>query len=207
MLQADFFWTFALGSSFAAAASKQLQAEEHPFDNKNYSTTLFIVGLFVLPAVIYLTIVYPGWETMYVLYPYLVDVNNSIFPKIPLSAGLVIASIIVVFFLTSTLGFYFTFKFIKNDNMKGAHLLWVIGYFMTFFIMFVGWDGSAWERMTYAGTWHEWHQWKVLGGSNSYVWKDFLSTPIFRDLMVMVFVVLPPVGYVYLKWPKAIDIS
>ncbi|MCP4673637.1 MAG: hypothetical protein GY857_20305 [Desulfobacula sp.] len=202
MLQADFFWSFAIGSSFAVAASNQLRNEEKFFENRYYSATLLFMGLFVVPAVTYLTIVYPGWETMYAIYPYLVDMDNSVSGKYPVSAGLILVSIAVSFFLNCTLGFYLAFQCIKKDKMMTAHALWIFGYLMVVVVMLFGWDGTAWERMTYAGSWQEWHQWKTLGGTNTYELKDFFSTPVFSDLMVLAVIVLPPVGYVYLKWPR-----
>lgn len=40
MIQADIFWTFAIGSSFAAAASKGLKREPRPFANRYFLKTL-----------------------------------------------------------------------------------------------------------------------------------------------------------------------
>jgi len=202
MVQADIFWTFAIGSSFAVSASRQLKKEKSPFDNRYFVRTLLFLCLLVLPSVIYLMTLYPGWETMYGLYPYMVHVEGPAPGVIPPTAGLVVALFMIIYVLCTMLGFYLAYRCIQEERMKTAHGLWIVGYFLTFFMMFFGWDGTGWERFIFAGTWEEWHAWKVLGGVNPYTWKDFISSPIFYSLLVMGALVLPPMAVVHLKWPR-----
>ena len=79
----------------------------------------------------------------------------------------------------------------------------IFGYFMTVFVMLVGWDGTGYERMVYAGTWEEWHNWKVLGtATNTYVWTDFLKAPAFNAIIGLAVYILPPLGYLYIKFAR-----
>ena len=55
-----------------------------------------------------------------------------------------------------------------------------------------GWDGTGWQRFFFAGNWHEWHAWKVLGGANPYTWQDFFTSSIFYSLLVLGVLVIPP---------------
>jgi len=158
MVQVDVFWTFAIGSSFAVAASKQLKKEEKPLDNRYFLKTLLFLSILFVPSGAYLISQHPGWETMFALYPYLVDVENASRGVIPQSAGILNVVFAMTNILCGILGFYLAFKFIKKDNMKAAHALWIFGYAAMLFILVVGWDGTGWERFTFAGTWYDWHQ-------------------------------------------------
>lgn len=143
MVQVDIFWTFAIGSSFAVAASKQLKKEEKPFDNRFFLKTLLFLSVLFVPSGAYLLTQHPGWETMFALYPYLVDLENAAKGIIPRSAGLIVSLFAMSNILFGMLGFYLAYRLIQKNKMMAAHSLWIFGYFMMFFILIVGWDGTG----------------------------------------------------------------
>ncbi len=206
MLQVDPFTTFALGSSFAVAAAKQLKNEENPFENKYYLKVLLFFSFLFVPAVSYLLVQHPGWETMFALHTYMIDVDTP--GKggmiIPASAGFMIAGLIISSLTTGTLGFYFAFRLIKKDNLKGAVLLCMVGLFLTLFVLVYGWDGTGLERFLYSGNANNWHQWKALGGVNKYpvTVSVFLSSQIFKTLVVIFGTIVPVVLFIWFKWYK-----
>ena len=202
MVQVDVFMTFAFSASFAVAAGKQLKKEEKPFYNEYFVKILSYLTLIFVPIGVYLITQFPGWESMFALYPYLVNVSGSPPGIIPHSAGFIIAAISFIYVLSGIFGYYLAYRFIRADNMKAAHALWLIGFAVIPLIVLIGWDGTGFERFIFAGTWHEWHQWKVLGGENPYKWIDFFFSKQFMALLVMGVIAIPPALYFYWKWPE-----
>ena len=202
MIQVDFFWSFAIGSSFAAAASRQLKKEDKPFENKYFVKTLLFLSLIFTPTFAYLGTQYPGWESMFALHPYLVNMGQLPLGVKPPAAGIISALCTIIYIGLGILGYYLAYRFIRKDNMKATHALWIFGYLGLGFMALIGWDGTGFERLTFAGTWQEWHQWKVLGGANTYVWTDFFASPVMKSIVVIGVFVLPPLGWVYFKWPR-----
>ncbi len=201
MLQVDPFTTFSLGAMFAITASKQLKQEEKPFQSKYFLIFIMFLSFFFVPAVSYLLIQYPGWETMFVLHPYIMDLD-SVFKSsqkmmIPSSAGLILSGLIVSSMVTGSLGFCVATRFIQRDNLAVANLLWITGLTITVLICAV-----SYERTFYAGTWFEWHQWKVLGMENNYTIGDFFSSKLLVRLVFIFSYVLAPAFIIWAKWFK-----
>jgi len=205
MNQVDLFWSFAIGSSFAAAASNQLKEEEDVFNNKYFVKTLLFLSLIFTPTFAYLGTQFPGWESMFALHSYLVNTGISPPGVRPPTAGLLMAGLTVLYLVAGISGFFFAFKFIKKGNMKAVHILWIAAYLLTAEMLLIGWDGTAFERLTYAGTWYEWDQWKLHGAANNYVWTDFFGSPTFKSIIAIGFFVLPPMAWIYYKWPRIRD--
>jgi len=148
MVQVDIFWSYAIGASFAAAACRQLQQEEQPFQNKYFTYTLFYLACFFAPSGIYLLWNFPHWETMHVARSHL---------DLP-------AWLVVLFAITNVtqglLGFYICYRLIRRGRYYAAHLQWYAGYFCMFFILLYGWDGTGWQRFLYDPTFNQGKLWQ-----------------------------------------------
>jgi len=200
MVQVDVLITFAIGSTFAIAAKDQLIEEVRPFHNKYFTLVLLYFSIIFVPIGVYLLARHPGWESMFLLYPYLVDVELAAKGIIPASSGIIAAVLSTLYVLSGCAGYYIAYKFIRKGKAKLAHVLWIVAMGMVCLISIVGWDGTGFERVTYAGNWYEWHQWKVMGGVNKYVLADYFKSSQFYSLLGVVGVAIPPVLYIYHKF-------
>lgn len=206
MLQVDFFVTMTLGSSFAIAASEQLKREDKPFQNKYYFKVLLFLSFLFIPAVTYLIVQFPGWETMFVLHQYLTDLDsvNRGSVIVPPAAGFIVVAHILSTLSTGTFGFYVAFKLIKKDRIKGALIFCLTMLAVGIFVQVYGWDGTALERFLFTGSAYDWHQWKVLGLENKYPvsLSLFITSRIFYTLVVIFGILLPIIGFIWLKWHR-----
>lgn len=182
MLQVDFFWTWAIGAHLAVAAARQLKdiPEENRFINKYFlSLVLFMALLFGATGMV-LFMVNPLWETMQVW------THNTV----PLA-------LVIAWFVTNVTNAIFAYAicwyFIRKGDELKAHLQWVIGYFLFFFVLVYGWDGTgilrfSWDA-TVAGPW--------AGGTMGLAW---LGSPIAITLYILGVIFLPPYLYLTSKW-------
>lgn len=67
MIQVDVFWAFAMGASFAVAATEGLKKSESMFCNKYFVYTVCFLSMIFAPSGIYLLWHFTGWETMFFL--------------------------------------------------------------------------------------------------------------------------------------------
>ena len=73
MVQVDVFWSYAIGSGLAVAASRQLRArrtipaaERAPLtETPWFNHTLLFLALLFAPSGLYLLWEFPSWETMH----------------------------------------------------------------------------------------------------------------------------------------------
>ena len=147
MLQVEPFTTFGIGSLFAVAASRQL-AHEARLTNPYFLTTMLFFSLFFVPAVCYLLVQHPGWETMFVFYPYLVDMDAPLrgYPVIPWAAGLIMVFLILLSLVSGGLGFVAAHGLIRRGKLKAAQALWMTAGLVTLGIVIFGWDGRGASR-------------------------------------------------------------
>lgn len=146
MVQVDIFWTYALGASFAASAGRQLKDTARdgnsPFDTPYFLKTLLFLSILFVPSGVCLLWAFPGWETMFV--------GDRNLP----------AWLVTLFCVTNItqgiLGYWVAYKLVQKDRLYWAHLQWVIGYLIMFFILVHGWDGTGWRRFFYAGNAADW---------------------------------------------------
>jgi len=190
MVQVDVFWSYAIGATFAASASKQLKRMyettkgRDKFTNKYFVyTVLFLACLFV-PSGVYLLWDFPQWETMQVA------TSHSDIP----------AWLAALFELTNVLfgilGYWVAYKFIQKNNFKLAWLQVLIGYFFMLFILIYGWDGTGWQRFLYDSTMHNGKLWTP----GMYDGIAFLKSHVAYSLYGMGVIFIPFLVIPVIKW-------
>ncbi|HUX98060.1 MAG TPA: hypothetical protein VMV49_00775 [Candidatus Deferrimicrobium sp.] len=126
---------------------------------------------------------YPHWETMQVFW---------IHSAIPLW-------LILLWFVTNITNaiaaYLICWELIKRGRTYEAHLQWIIGYFIFFFILIYGWDGTGWQRFTWDATvmlvpW-------TPGATMGLAW---LGSNVAITLYILGAVFLPPYFYFATKW-------
>lgn len=137
MVQVDIVWSYAFGATFAAAAARQLEKEEKPFNNKWYIFILLFLSIFFAPSGLYLLWEHTQWETMQVA---------TTFSDIP-------AWLVTIFAVTNItqgiLGYWTTWRLVKKKNYYGAHANWMVAWIIFWFILVCGWDCTGYQRFTY----------------------------------------------------------
>jgi len=180
MVQVDVFWSYALGASFASAASRQLKNEDNPFQNDYFTYTILYLSCIFAPSGIYLLWQFPHWETMQVA---------SCHGDLP-------AWLVTVFSITNItqgiLGFWVSYQFIKSGRYYLAHLQWFLGYFCMFFVLVHGWDGLGWQRFLYDPTVLNnqlWEPGKHMG--LTFLWSNVAFTLYGMGVFVIPFMIIP----------------
>ncbi len=137
MVQVDIIWGYAFGAGFAACGARQLAKEEKPFINKIYTFTLLFLSIFFAPSGLYLLWQFTQWETMQVAHTFM---------DLPawLVCGFAITNV-----TQGILGYWVSYKFIKNKNYYAAHANWMWAWILFWFILVCGWDCTGYQRFLY----------------------------------------------------------
>jgi hypothetical protein len=198
MVQVDIFWSYAIGSGFAAAAGRQIRTltsskvstlsdGEKPsiFQNRYFTYNLIFLACAFAPSGVYLLWNFPHWETMQVAR------THSDLP----------AWLVVLFAITNItqgiLGFWVTSRLFLKGLYYAGHLQWFLGYFFMFFILLYGWDGLGWQRFLYDPT--------VTGAlwtPGQHMGIDFLWSNVALTLYAMGIVIVPGILLPMAKWIK-----
>lgn len=139
MVQVDVFWSYSLGAGFALAAHQQIrkasqntEREFLPWQAPWYVKMLLWQSIFFVPSGICLLWGFPSWETMHV--------GSKDMPT----------WIVTLFAITNMtqalLGYWLAQRAIMAGKSYRAFLHYVFGYFMLFFILVHGWDGTGYQR-------------------------------------------------------------
>ena len=189
MVQVDVFWSFAVGAGFAARSAGLLEKEEKPLESKPFIKNVLWLSIFFVPSGTALLWMFPDWETMQV----------GTWATIP---GWLVALFSMTNVLLGVLGFWLATLLIKKRRLFEAHLLWVLGYFGMFFILFHGWDGSGYDRFYYSpmawdGSVTPW----VAGQFTMGRVIQFFVSPVGATLGVMGIIMFPP----FFRWMKALE--
>lgn len=186
MVQVDVFWSYALGASFASAAARQIQSEARDgkptFQSPYFVRLLLFLSILFVPSGVCLLWMVPGWETMFAGDRNLPGWLVTLFCATNVTQGI--------------LGYWVAQKLIERGNLYWAHLQWVFGYFMLFFILVHGWDGTGWHRFFYGGTIEEWR-----AGVEYSKWAFVGSTPA-RILYTFGLMILPVLFYWKSAWVR-----
>ncbi|ACL03256.1 conserved hypothetical protein [Desulfatibacillum aliphaticivorans] len=184
MVQVDVFWAYALGSTFASAAARQLKEEDKPFTSKYFVYNLLFLSCIFAPSGIYLLWNFPDWETMQVARSHL-DLQ---------------AWLVVIFSVTNItqgiLGFWISYKFIRMGKFFAAHMQWFLGYFFMFFILLHGWDGLGWQRFLYDSSVNNGAHW----APGMHMGLGFLTSNVCYTLLGMGLFVVPGLGIPVIRW-------
>lgn len=192
MVQVDVFWSYAIGATFAASASRQLKELsdlsdwKRAFINKYFVYTLLFLSCLFAPSGVYLLWAFPQWETMQVA------TNRADIP----------AWLVTLFVITNItqgiLGYWVAYKFIQKGKIKYAWLQVIIGYLIMLFILIYGWDGTGWQRFLYDASMHGGALWRT----GEYDGISFLKGHVAYTLYGMGIVVGPFLLLPILKWIK-----
>ncbi len=180
MVQVDIFWSYGLGAGFALAAHKQLlQPSEIEADtlvkSPYFSHALLFLSLFFAPSGICLLWAFTNWETM------------QVFSYDTLPAWLV-TGFAVTNITQGILGFWFVRRLLRMAKPYLAYLQVALGYFMMFFILVHGWDGSGYRRF------FSYDQAVFLNWDAQQPWQnvvDWLTCPVALTLYGMGVIMLP----------------
>ncbi|HPM75810.1 MAG TPA: hypothetical protein PK961_01875 [bacterium] len=192
MVQVDVFWSYALGAGFAIAAHRQLAmprvndaaapcahaAPEWYTHHTFVSTVLFLATIFA-PSGVCLLWAYPSWETMHVW-------DRSLW--IWLVALFAITNV-----TQGVLGYYVVYKLIKRGKLYWAYLQLPLGYFLMFFILVHGWDGTGYRRF-FSSSRERFLNWD---------WTNipaFFVSDVGVTLYIMGLIMIPVLLYLVGKW-------
>lgn len=186
MVQVDVFWSYSLGAGFALAATRQLEKvgrSDHggPFRNHYYTNTLLFLALAFAPSGICLLWAFPSWETMHV--------GDRSLP----------AWLVTAFAVTNVtqgiLGFWVTYKLLMKKKRYLAALQTWVGYFLLFFILVHGWDGTGYQRF-FSYTKLDFLSWDSSRISN------WATSPVALTLYGMGVILIPWLLMVFSTWLK-----
>jgi hypothetical protein len=152
----------------------------------NPAGTSYLSCLFA-PSGLYLLWQFTGWETMYVF----------------TGQGDLPAWLVVLFAITNVtqgiLGYWLASRYIRKGKLYPANLLWIAGYFLMFFILVHGWDGTGYRRF-FTRTVAEWQaQPQTPGLTQALQWA---VCPVALTLYTMGVIMLPLLFYWIAKWSK-----
>jgi hypothetical protein len=184
MLQPDLFFSYGLSSGLALAAGKKLTDEKSVWINKYFMATVLWLSVFFIPQVLYLLWRYPYWESMFWAKQYS-DLPAWLVSLYP-------AAIIVM----GALGFYITCLFLKRKNLSAAIAQAGWSFAVALIIIIVGWDGTGYERLLYAGTGLEW------ASGVAYPLTDFFKSPVFITLLWLEALILIPYAIIFIRWAR-----
>lgn len=137
MVQVDVFWSYGIGAGFAVANTFQLERQQaaarSPYQHTSFRDTVLYLGAFFVPSGAFLLAQFPSWETMHV----------ATRDDIP---GWLTAAFTATNFTQGVLGFAVAAALLRRRQQYAAYLQWVLGYFLLFFILVHGWDGTGYKR-------------------------------------------------------------
>jgi hypothetical protein len=187
MVQVDIVWSYAFSATFAAAAARQLEKEEKPFNNKWYVFILLFLSIFFAPSGLYLLWEHTQWETMQVA---------TRFEDIP-------AWLVTIFAVTNItqgiLGYWTTWWLVKKKNYYGAHANWMAAWIIFWFILVCGWDCTGYQRFTYDMSVNGGELWtagKTMGIS------FFYASRVWWTLVVMAVFFAPMLIYGFINFTR-----
>ncbi len=196
MLQADVFWVYGIGAMAATAAGKQLAelgkakgdfAKATPFGSQYFALLLLYLSLIFVPEALWLTWNFPHWETMHLA---------GSLEDIP-AWGIVLSAVGDI--AVAVLGYWVAYRLLSRGRFYAAHLQWVLGYFLFFFVLMCGWDGKGWQRFMYDPT----VRGGVLWTPGTYMSPvDFATSRVALTLYAMALPTILPLviwGYLWLR--------
>lgn len=185
MVQVDIVWSYAFGATFAAAAARQLEREEKPFENRWFVFVLLFLSIFFAPSGLYLLWEHTQWETMQVA---------ARFDDIP---AWLVTAFAVTNITQGILGYWTSFRLIKKKKYYAAHANWMVAWAVFWFLLVCGWDCTGWQRFLYdmsVNSGELWAPGRHMGLS------FFYASRVWWTLVVMGVCFAPMLLYGYLKF-------
>ena len=191
MVQVDIFWSFAFGAGFAASAAKQLENDDKPFESKAFLKTLLWLAIFFVPSGAYLLWAFPRWETMQV----------GTYESIP---AWLVALFAVTNITQGMLGFWVVSKLLRTKRYYAANLASPVAWFVFWFVLVHGWDGTGFKRFFYCATDWSGNITPWVFDSFKYHWPiAWPFTPVGISLLVMGLIMVP----FLIKWMLEVEIE
>lgn len=182
MLQVDLLFSYGMSSGMALASGDRLVKEESPWVNKYFLLNVLWLALCFSPQMLYLLRRFPAWESMFVIQRY---------EDVP---AWFISSMSIAMMVMGGLGFAITCGLLRRGKAGAAvaQVIWSIA--AALFLSTFGWDGTGYRRLLYAGTGADWAK------GVSYAAADFLSSPVFFDLLWLEALLIIPYGILVWIW-------
>lgn len=184
MLQPDVFFSYGLASGLAIAAGRKLKNDDSPFANKYFTGTILWLSICYVPQIIYLLFRFPAWESMFVI--------EKLSDLSPWFISLYFALVMVM----GIAGFGVTQMFLKRGKIGAAiaQVAWSLSAATV--LVTVGWDGTGYQRLFYAGTAIDW------ANGVPYSLADFFNGPVLPTLVWLEALVLIPYTILFIKWSR-----
>lgn len=184
MVEVDVFWSYGIGAGFAFASgnlAKGKPFKESTFESTHFRDTLLFLACAFGPSGVALVWAFPDWETMHLGTRDMPHWLVALFAATNVTQGI--------------LGFYVTRRLLAAGKAYAAYLQWVLGYFLMFFILVHGWDGSGYLRFfspTSADlpTW----TWATAG--------RWFTSPVAKTLYVEGIFIVPPIVGLTRRWAR-----
>ena len=187
MVQVDVFWTYGLGASFGVAAHRQIhevmsKPTSSPFLTPYYIRLLLFLSLLFVPSSICTFWGFPSWQTMHV---------GGRAMSAWLVSGLLAADV-----LLAILGFWVACRLVQRDRLYPAFLHWSAAYFLMFFTIAYGWDGTGYRRY-FSITREDFLHWSS-GNVSTWLNSDLATT-----VSVFTLIMVPLLFYWLSSWLEA----
>ncbi len=192
MVQTDIFWSYTMGATFAAAASKQLKRDYDAtqgtrwFQSNYFIYALLFLACLFAPTGSYLLWDFPQWETMQIA------TSHAAIP------AWFVALFAISNVLLGVLGYWAAYSFIKKGKTPLAWLQVVMGYVIMTVVLTYGWDGTGWQRFLYDPSSHGGKLW----APGRYDGIAFFSGNVAHALYGMGIIVLPFLFVPVVKWMR-----
>lgn len=184
MVEVDVFWSYGIGAGFAFASGRHAAKKrfhEATFESTHFRDTLLFLACAFAPSGIALLWAFPDWETMQVGTRDMPHWLVALFAATNITQGI--------------LGFYLTRKLLDRGHPFGAYLQWVLGYFMMFFILVHGWDGSGYQRF-FSPTAAHFPTWTWATA------LEWLTSPVAHTLEFEGLFIVPPILLLTSRWVR-----
>ncbi len=187
MVQVDVFWTYAIGAGFAVAASRQIEKEPEEDKGAWYKSPYFAANLLFLsvlfaPSGVCLLWAFPSWETMHVGDRNMPAWFVTLFASTNITQGV--------------LGYWVAHKLIRAGSRYLALLQMLLGYFLLFFILVHGWDGTGYQRF-FSATKVDFANWDITNAMHWLVSDVALTLYLFGIIMI------PLMLYLMTSWLRS----
>jgi len=184
MVEVDVFWSYAIGSGFAFASGNLARGKpfkESTFESTHFRDTLLFLACAFAPSGIALVWAFPDWETMHLGTRDMPHWLVALFAATNVTQGV--------------LGFYVTRRLLAAGRTYAAYLQWVLGYFLMFFILVHGWDGSGFMRF-FSPTSADLPGWTWATAGR------WFSSPVAKTLYVEGLFIVPPIVGFTRRWVR-----
>jgi hypothetical protein len=183
MVQVDVFWAYGIGAGFGIASAYEKTASpgmKGVWESPRFRDSMLFQSLVFVSSGFVLLWCFPSWETMHV--------GSRELP------GWLVAAFAVTNMTQAILGFGLARWLAMTGRPYAGFLQWLLGYFLMFFILVHGWDGTGYIRFFSARP--EW----IPGWTPARVGEWFKSDVAITLAIMGIFVVPPVIGWMS-KWP------